>query len=117
MGKRLKRWKSWKWPIGAAGFVVLLLGVHAIKSSPEFADAQSAETNAKAAIDGTQQSDQRSGADTWMEQRESGKRTEGRPAFGRRGRGNSSGNSDRQNSQGGSFSNGDDTFGSTSRTS
>ncbi|EFM09384.1 hypothetical protein PaecuDRAFT_3921 [Paenibacillus curdlanolyticus YK9] len=117
MGKRLKRWKSWKWPIGAAGFIVVLLGVHAVKTSPEFAEAQAAESHSKAAMDDTVRASEQSGADAWMERRENGSRMEGRDSFGHRGRGGGFSDSDSEESQGGNFSNRDGAFGSTSRTS
>ncbi|MWC30465.1 hypothetical protein [Paenibacillus sp. MMS18-CY102] len=118
MGKRLKRWKSWKWPIGATGFIVLLLGVHAVKSSPEFAEAQGAESGSKAAVSNNLPTSRQQGADAWMEQRENGNRMEGRPSFGRRGAGRSSSSADNQDNQNGNFPDRENpSFGSNSRVS
>ncbi|WP_127529636.1 hypothetical protein [Paenibacillus kobensis] len=69
MGKKLKQWK---WPLGVAGAAVLFVGVHTIKTSPEFAEAQASKQNGQQPSAET--GDVRAGdsADDWFRQREQG---------------------------------------------
>ncbi|MBD3917847.1 DUF4179 domain-containing protein [Paenibacillus sp. PR3] len=68
VGKKLKRWK---WPLGAAGAILVAIGLNTVKASPEFAAAQAVGDNAN--NNNVQQStdigQSQDGADQWVERR------------------------------------------------
>jgi hypothetical protein len=70
MGNRSKRLKRWKWPLGAAGAILVVIGLNVVKASPEFAAAQAADNvDTNRVVQQTDNVQPQDGADQWMEQR------------------------------------------------
>ncbi|GMK41562.1 hypothetical protein PCCS19_46190 [Paenibacillus sp. CCS19] len=71
MGNVSKKLKRWKWPLGAAGAILVAIGLNSVKASPEFAAAQAAnDNNANSALQRTTEIGQsQDGADQWVERR------------------------------------------------
>lgn len=105
MGRTFKRWK---WPIGAASAIVVMVGLNAVKASPEFTAAQSVSSSTAMKQPEVQQG-QSDGADQWMDRRERHGHRGGESFGGDAGSsggwmgGGESGNSGNNSSDGGGF--------------
>lgn len=71
MGNVSKKLKRWKWPLGAAGAILVAIGLNTVKASPEFAAAQAASGNANnnTVQQSTDIGQSQDGADQWVERR------------------------------------------------
>jgi len=72
MGNVSKKLKRWKWPLGAAGVILVAIGLNTVRASPEFAAALAVSDNANdnAVRQSTDIGDaQQDGAEQWVERR------------------------------------------------
>lgn len=69
MGNVSRKLKRWKWPLGAAGAILVIIGLNTVKASPEFAAAQSASDTNNTRQHPTDMTQSQDGADQWMDRR------------------------------------------------